>query len=131
MKKILMAASFLAAGSTGAMAQSFNVSLNSYCDTFALVQDGFAIYGTHSGCGSTYVDGGATVKISKKYLETQDTIDGAEIYSWYFTPPKHNKGAWYVYEETGSGVTEINSGTYVVTGTEAVLKGNKPAISGR
>jgi hypothetical protein len=131
MKKILMAAAFLAVGSTGAMAQTVNLSLSGYCDTFSLVEDGFAIYGTHAGCGSTYVEGGATVKIGGKLLQANETADGKEIFTWYFTEPKHNRGSWYVYEETQSGVSELNSGTYTLIGAGAVAHTGKSAIARR
>jgi hypothetical protein len=119
-KKFVLAAALALGASSGAMAQTpLNISLTGFCDTFALTLNGFEIYGTRSGCGNNVIDGGNTAKIGKNYLVTNDTNDGAEIYVWYFTPPKKNKGSWYLYESTGTSESEINSGAYTVTGTQA------------
>jgi hypothetical protein len=122
MIKLLLAAALAFAGATaatGASAQStLDISLKGFCNTFALNLDGFGIYGTRSGCGYTVIDGGASAKIGKNYLVTNDTNDSAEIFSWYFTPPKNNRGKFYLYEATGTTFAEVTAGKYVVTGTD-------------
>jgi len=129
MRKLAIAAALVMGGATGAMAQTYNIALKGYCDTFSLTLDGFAIYGTHNDCSTNLVDGGATVKVGKSFLVTNDTVDGAEIFSYYFTPPKNNKGKLYVYEETTSGVTEIAETKYEVTGDAAVARTGKSIIA--
>ena len=122
MKKLAIAAALVIGGATGAMAQTYNISLKGYCYTFSLTLDGFAIYGSHNDCTTNLVDGGASAKIGKNYLVSNDTIDGAEIYSYYFTPPKNNKGKVYVYVETTSGLTYLTEAKYDVTSTAAAAR---------
>ena len=120
LKTLLLGASLAAASAlaaSAASAQSVNIALDGYCNTFALTLDGFEIYGTRAGCGYTVIDGGSVAKIgSAKYDITSDTSDGASnIFVWYFTPAKHKVGNWYLYSSTGSAFTEVNSGTYTET----------------
>jgi len=99
-----------------AHATTFNVSLDGYCNTFALTISSWEIYGTRSGCGYTVIDGGAVANVAgKAYYLTNDSNDLAEQFSWYFTKPKKKAGKWYLYESTGSGFSLINSGTYTQT----------------
>ncbi|MEJ0045399.1 MAG: hypothetical protein WDN04_04055 [Rhodospirillales bacterium] len=117
MKSFALAAAMVMAASTGAMAQKpFNVSLDGFCNTFALTINAFEIYGQRTGCGYTVIDGGNAATVSHaKYNVTNDSNDGSEIFIWYFTPPKHKAGNWYLYESTGTSETEVNSGTYTQT----------------
>ena len=84
-----------------AHAQSFNVSLDGFCNTFALTIDTWSIYGTRGGCGYTVIDGGAVAHVGTlTYRLVADTNDGSILYSWYFTKPrkKHGvtSGSWYL-----------------------------------
>ena len=65
----------------------------------------------------------------KNYLVSNDTIDGAEIYSYYFTPPKNNKGKVYVYVETTSGLTYLTEAKYDVTSTAAAAGTGKSILA--
>jgi len=143
MKKLAIATLLIvgAWGASGAMAQTtYNIKLVGYCDTFTLTLDAFAIYGTHQGCGSTYVQGGQSAKVGKDYLVTNDTIDGEEIYTYYFTVPKDVngtlKGEISLYEETSTGYEYVAEAKYkVVSEDEAaapqagksILSGHMPA----
>jgi len=143
MKKLAIAALLImgACGASGAMAQTtYNIKIVGFCDKFTLTVDEFAIYGTHNDCTTTLVDGGTSAKVGKDYLVTNDTIDGEEIFTYYFTIPKDVNGALkgdvVVYEETTTGFEEINSAKYkVVSEDEAaapqagksILSGHMPA----
>jgi hypothetical protein len=118
-KKITIAAMlffglFLATAS--AHAQAFNVSLDGYCNTFALTISSWEIYGTRSGCGTDIIEGGAVASIgtpSKRYYSTNDSQDLTEVFSWYFTKPtKKGKGTWFLYKSVGTSDGLWNSGTY-------------------
>jgi hypothetical protein len=139
MKKLAIAALLImgACGANGAMAQTtYNIKIVGYCDKFSLTLDSFAIYGTHNDCTTTLVDGGQSAKVGKDYLVTNDTIDGEEIFTYYFTEPKdvngELKGDVYVYEETATGYEEINSAKYKITSEDdaAAPQGGKSILSG-
>jgi hypothetical protein len=117
LRTLALAAGLSLAGISGAFAQSFNVSLNGFCNTFTLTVSGFEIYGTRQGCGYTDIDGGSVGKVSGHlYYVDQDTNDSQEIFVWFFTKPKKaGTGDWYLYESTGSAYTFVNSGTYSPT----------------
>jgi hypothetical protein len=105
-----------AAGATGASAGKLKLSLDGYCNTFDLHTDGILIYGSRSGCGYTDIDGGTVAKVhGVQYDITNDTNDSAEIFTWYFTPPKSGAQDWYLYEATATGSSELASGTYTLT----------------
>ena len=119
-KKIAIAAMlfFGVLASASAHAQAFNVSLDGFCNTFALTISSWEIYGTRGGCGYTDIDGGAVAHVgtpAKLYYLTNDSNDLNEQFSWFFTKPKKSKGFWYLYESTGSAYSLINSGTYTQT----------------
>jgi hypothetical protein len=137
-KKIAIAAMlfFGVLASASAHAQSFNVSLDGFCNTFALTISGFEIYGTRGGCGYTDIDGGAVAHVgtpTKLYYTTSDSNDLNELFNWYFTKPKKNKGNWYLYESLGSSYTLINSGTYTQTpaGEEPKTVSDKDATASK
>jgi hypothetical protein len=98
----------------GAHAQTtHNISLDGFCNTFTLTENGFEIYGTRQGCGYTVIDGGANVHISSTYYHMPaDTNDGSEIFNWFFTAAVNGVGNWYLYESVGTSYTFLNSGTY-------------------
>jgi hypothetical protein len=102
-----------------AHAQAFNVSLDGYCNTFALTISSWEVYGTRSGCGYTVIDGGAVAFVgvpSKRYYTAFDSEDLNELYSWFFTKPnKKGKGNWFLYKSIGSSDVLLNSGTYTQT----------------
>lgn len=129
MRRLALAALVTAAGmagTTAASASTLNLSLDGFCNTFAWTLDGFEIYGTRGGCGYTVIDGGtAAAKIGTvKYDIVSDTQDGTtNVFMWYFTPPKHKAGSWFLYSSTGTAFTEVNSGTYTVTASGAA---NRP-----
>jgi hypothetical protein len=115
-RKIALAAALCVAGSATAQATTYNIALDGFCNTFTLYVNGFEVSGTRGGCGYTDIDGGSVGKVGSKYIISNDTNDSAEIFTWYFTPPKHNAGSWYLYESTGgTSQTEVNSGTYTST----------------
>jgi hypothetical protein len=135
-KKITIAAMlffglFLATAS--AHAQAFNVSLDTYCNTFALTISGFEIYGTRSGCGDNEIEGGASALVgtpAKRYYTTSDSEDLTEVFNWYFTKPtKKGKGTWFLYKSIGTSDGLLNSGTYTVipAGQEARNTSDKNA----
>ncbi len=101
---------------TNAHAQAFNVSLDGYCNTFALTINSWEIYGTRGGCNDNEIEGGAVASIgtpAKRYYSTNDSEDLQEVFSWYFTKPtKKGKGSWYLYRTDGTSESLINSGTY-------------------
>ena len=114
-KHIFLGAALAVAAAGTASAQNFNVALDGYCNTFSLNVTGFQVYGTRGGCGYTVIDGGTVAKVSgKNYYISNDTNDQAEIFTWYFTPPKKKTGAgnWYLYYTDGTQQYELNSGTY-------------------
>ncbi|HTZ71207.1 MAG TPA: hypothetical protein VMB71_11205 [Acetobacteraceae bacterium] len=123
LRTTLLAACLTLAGGSAAFASSFNVSLDGFCNTFALTVSGFEVYGSRSGCGYTVIDGGTVGKVGSKYTISNDTNDQAEIFTWYFTKAKHGAGNWYLYESTASSQSEINSGTYTVTGSDRTPRG--------
>jgi hypothetical protein len=56
-KKIALSTALFLALMATAEAKSFNVSLDGFCNTFALTYQGTSVYGTRSGCGYTVIDG--------------------------------------------------------------------------
>jgi hypothetical protein len=126
MRKIFLlsaaGAALILGGASGAMAETLNIKLKGYCDTFTLNVDGSAIYGTHNACTTPLVVGGAVARIGRTYLMVNDTFDGgSDIYTYYFTEPNHNKGMVYVYEETASGVAEVAATHYRITSEDEAL----------
>jgi len=112
-KKIALSTALFLSLMATAQAKSFNVSLDSFCNTFALTYQGTSVYGTRGGCGYTVIDGGAVAHVGGTlFLLTADTNDGAEIFTWYFTKPVGGHGNWYLYESVGTSNTLVNSGTY-------------------
>ena len=94
-------------------AKALNISLDGFCNTFALTVSGVQIYGTRGGCGYTVVDGGFVSSIShQSYDVSNDTNDGSTLFTWVFTKPRGGSGSWFLYGSNGSSQTELNSGTY-------------------
>jgi|SRR5271165_2908664 len=116
-KKIALASVLFFSFLGAAQASTFNLSLDGFCNTFALnIQSSLFIAGTRSGCGYTVIDGGAIVKIGGiTYKLTGDTNDGSVLFTWYFTAPVSGHGNWYLYSSDGTADTLINSGTYTRT----------------
>jgi hypothetical protein len=118
MKTIALAAAVLAASTLTASAKDYNlnITLDGFCNTFSLTTSGIAVWGNRSGCDYTNISGGTVAKVSKSnYIIANDSTDLAEIFTWYFTPPKHGKGTWYLYYSDGTSQSELNSGTYSPT----------------
>jgi len=88
-----------------------------------LTISGFEIYGTRGGCGYNVIDGGANVHIGGlPYKMTADTNDGSTLFNWFFTPPQHHAGNWYLYGSDGASYTLLNSGTYTRTAAPVTRK---------
>jgi hypothetical protein len=117
MKKITLAAALLAASTLTASAKDYNlnVTLDGFCNTFSLTTSGFMVWGNRSGCGYTNLSGGTVGKVGPTFIIANDSTDLGEIFTWYFSPPKHKKGTWSLYESNGTSQTEVNSGTYAPT----------------
>ena len=117
LKKIALATALLAASTLTASAKdySLNVTLDGFCNTFSLTTSGITVWGNRSGCGYTNLSGGTVGKAGGKYIIANDSTDLGEVFTWYFTPPKHNKGSWTLYYSDGTSQTEFNSGTYAPT----------------
>ena len=94
-------------------AAALNISLDGFCNTFALTVSGVQIYGTRGGCGYTVIDGGFVSAINHRgYDVTSDTNDGSVLFTWVFTKPRGGSGDWFLYGSNGSSQTLVNSGTY-------------------
>jgi hypothetical protein len=118
-KKIALATALVAAlglSLPAAAQQPFNLSLDGFCNTFALTINSWSIVGTRAGCGYTVIDGGAIVRVTGvTYRLTADTNDGSTLFTWFFTPPVRGHGNWYLYGSDGVTDTLFNSGTYTRT----------------
>jgi hypothetical protein len=116
-KKIALAAALLAASTLTASAKdySLNITLDGFCNTFNLTTSGITVWGNRSGCGYTNLSGGTVGKVGGKYIIANDSTDLAEVFTWYFTPPKHGTGSWTLYESNGTSQVVINAGTYAPT----------------
>jgi hypothetical protein len=124
-KKFAIAAVVFLTFLATAQASTFNVSLDGFCNTFALTFNGFEIYGNRSGCNDNEIDGGASVHINGVlYRLSADTNDGSTLFNWYFTPAVKNHGNWYLYGSNGSGYTELNSGTYTKMKAGTIVRYN-------
>jgi hypothetical protein len=130
-KKIVSAAALSLLAVAGVQAKPLNLSLDGFCNTFALNNTDANVYGTRSGCGYTVVDGGVIGKVDGvKYTIANDTNDGTLLFTWMFTKAVGGSGTWLLYGSDGSSTTLFNSGTYTVT-TEAVSKAGTKDATGR
>jgi len=140
-KKIALAAAFLLAGSAvlpamaGAPVVKFFVSLDGFCDVFKLHYQGFEVYGKHTGCGNTVVDGGTVATVDGTDLLIANDIAAhtkSPVQTWYFSPPATPGaplGTWYLYVSNGKSQILLNQGTYTVLHAAEVSPkaGEKPA----
>ena len=124
----IAALSLLAAA--GVQAKPLNISLDGYCNTFALNNTDANVYGIRSGCGYDVVDGGVIAKVAGvKYTMPSDTNDGSLLFTWYFDKPVGGHGNWLLYASNGTSTGLFNSGTYTVTGEAVARPGTKDATS--
>jgi hypothetical protein len=120
-RKIALIAALGLTASVGAHADTVNLALDGFCNTFTLTDSGFTLAGTRQGCGYTDIDGGSIAKINgTRYAIANDTNDQLEIFTWYFTLPADGAGSWQLYRSDGVSSVLFNAGTYTVTsGSEA------------
>jgi hypothetical protein len=112
-KKLALSTVLFLSFAATAGATTFNISLDGFCNTFALNYGAWSIAGTRAGCGYTVIDGGALTHVTGTfYYLTADTNDGSVLFTWFFTQPHSGKGNWYLYSSDGTNDTLVNSGTY-------------------
>jgi hypothetical protein len=123
----LVSAAALSLLAVGAQAAPMNISLDGYCNTFALNTSGEMVYGIRSGCGYDVIDGGvlAKVKGEGKVTVTNDTNDGSTLFTWIFSKAQGGAGTWKLYGSNGTSTTLFNSGTYTLTGMAPSKAGTK------
>jgi len=109
-------------------ATTLDVSLDGYCNTFTLTQQGYNVWGTRQGCGYTVIDGGVVAKVNGvQRILSYDTNDQTTIYTWAFTPPDANgAGYWRLYGSDGSVQELYLEGTYSSTAPEEARALSRP-----
>ena len=121
-RTVVLAAAALMTMCGGAMAKSFTVQLDSFCDEYTLTKTGalYAIVGVNSDCDPG-IGGGTVGKVngSGKLITTGIILNGGATtqYVWTFTAPLATGGTAILYYTTdGSTLNYLTQSTYTLVG---------------
>src|SRR5215467_837344 len=107
-RKSILAAALTLAGLGAAQASTYNISLDGFCNTFALTTSAWQVWGVRSGCGYDVNDGGVFAKFAgAKFITPSDsnaTFNGdTGLFTWIFSKPtRAGTGTWFLYYSNGT-----------------------------
>lgn len=113
-RKLVLTTAFVLCGSAAQATDSFNVSIDGHCNTFALNVDGVLVAGTRGGCEGSAIEGGTVARVAHKRGVVVSESNGSQVVTWLFTTPEAGHGKVYAYGSDGNTSSQLASGDYTI-----------------